>query len=281
MQKRALAVQDISAIGRVSMMVALPILISAGIDTSCLPTALLSTHSGEFKDLSFLDLTTEMEKIIRHWQSIDLRFDAIQTGYLGSHEQVEAVGSAMTLAKPSALRIVDPVMGDHGKLYKGIAPEMVESMKTLCRSANILLPNLTEAEMLVGGSYRERGDDIGYVRDLLHRLHDRLEVPQIVLTGVSSKAGSYGAVCYDSRTGSIDYFEREKIDDHFYGTGDIFASVLTASLLNDKNLQESTDIAVDFTQRTIVMSKAEGAERRMGVCFEKNIPWLIQRLGLI
>lgn len=280
-QKKALVIQDISAIGRVSMMVALPILVSAGVNVSCLPTALLSTHSGEFKNFSFLDLTEEMEKIITHWKSVDIQFDAVQTGYLGSHDQIEAVKRAMKMTRKDALRIVDPVMADNGKLYSGISHAMVDAMRDLCGCASILLPNLTEANLLIEEPYRDGHNDIGYVQEILHKLYDRLKVQRIVLTGVSSKVGHYGAVCFESDTKQIHYFERKKIEDHFYGTGDIFASVLSASLLNQKTLQESTDIAVDFTQRTIAMSKDLGRERRMGVCFEKNIPWLIHRLGLI
>lgn len=279
-QKKALVIQDISAIGRVSMMTALPILSGAGIHTSCLPTALLSTHSGEFKDFSFLDLTDEMGRILAHWKKEEIIFDAVQTGYLGSPEQIAVVTEAMRFVRADGLRIIDPVMADHGKLYSGISGQMVEAMRILCKHANILLPNLTEASLLVGEKYEDRHDDVGYIREMLWKLHEKIGTQKIVLTGVSSRAGYYGAVCFDAKEGSATYFEQKKVEDHFYGTGDIFAGVLSAGLLNDKSLEESTDIATEFTQRTIRMSAEQNLPRRFGVCFEKNIPWLIRRLGL-
>lgn len=279
-QKKALVIQDISAIGRVSMMAALPILSGAGIHTSCLPTALLSTHSGEFKNFSFLDLTDEMDRILAHWKKEKITFDAVQTGYLGSPKQIAAVAEAMKFVHPDGLRILDPVMADHGKLYSGISEAMVDAMRSLCRHANILLPNLTEASLLVGEKYEDRHDDVGYIREMLWKLYEKIGAEKIVLTGVSSRKGYYGAVCFDAKEKSTAYFEQKKVDDHFYGTGDIFASVLSAGLLNDKSLGESTDIATEFTQRTIRMSAEQNLPRRFGVCFEKNIPWLIRRLGL-
>ena len=279
--KKALVIQDISAIGRVSMMVALPILIGAGIRTSCIPTALLSTHSGEFKDFSFLDLSGEMEKIIAHWERLALRFDAVQTGYLGSHRQIEEVRRAIALSGENARIIVDPVMADHGRLYSGISQEMVASMRSLCEKASVLLPNLTEASFLLGVEYQDRFDDRRYIEEMLYRLGEKLGVKQIVLTGVSSRAGKYGAACYDRAEGSIEYFERNKIDDHFFGTGDIFASVFTAALLNEKSLYESTELAVAFTHRAIEKSKEQNLPRRFGVSFEQHIPWLLKQLGLM
>ncbi len=278
--KKALVIQDISAIGRVSMMVALPILVSAGVQTSCIPTALLSTHSGEFRDFSFLDLSEKMKKIIAHWKTLDLRFDAIQTGYLGSHRQIEAVGQAIALGGDNAQIIVDPVMADHGKLYSGISDEMVGAMRNLCKKANVLLPNLTEAQFLLGEEFQNRYDDREYVENLIHRLSEEFAAEKIVLTGVSSRAELYGAACYDRLGGQIEYFEKTKIDDHFFGTGDIFASVVTAALIRDKNLYESTELAVAFTHRAIKKAKEENLERRFGVSFEQHIPWLLKELGL-
>lgn len=280
-QKKALVIQDISAIGRVSMMAVLPILSGAGIHTSCLPTALLSTHSGEFQDFSFLDLTDEMGRILEHWKKEKIIFDAAQTGYLGSPEQIAVVAEAMRFVRADGLRIIDPVMADQGKLYSGISGEMVDAMRRLCKHANILLPNLTEASLLAGEEYEDRHDDVGYIREMLWKLHEKIGTQKIVLTGVSSRAGYYGAVCFDAQEGSTTYFEQKKVEDHFYGTGDIFAGVLSAGLLNDKSLEESTDIATEFTQRAILMSAEQNLPRRFGICFEKNIPWLIRRLGFV
>ena len=281
MQKRILIIQDISAIGRVSMGVALPILSGCGVITSMLPTALLSTHSGGFKDFSFLDLTDEMHKIIHHWQSVGLQFDAIQTGYLGSSKQVAVVSEALKLAKKDACIIVDPAMADNGKLYSKISEEMVAAMKSLCRQARIILPNLTEACFLADRAYENRYDDPDFVLMLARELHAKLGVPYVIITGVSRTKDLYGAACYNGEKDAITYFEKNRVDDHFYGTGDTFASVLSAAVQNGKTIEESTEIATEFTARTIEMSYEARLPREYGTCFEKNIPWLVKRLGLI
>ncbi len=277
LQKHTLVIQDISSIGRISMTVALPILASVGVNVSCLPTALLSTHPAEFEGFRFWDLSEQMSDTIKHWKELPLQFDAVQTGYLGSPEQIEIILSALELAKEEALIIVDPAMADHGKLYSGFGETMVEAMLKLCNRASVILPNLTEAVLLLGEKYKNRHDDKEYIAQIMHRLYEKIGKKSIVLTGVSSKAGYYGAASFDGK--SLDYFEQEKIDDHYYGTGDIFTSVLTGSLLSGKNLQQSTDIATEFTQKTIQMTKELNLPRRFGTCFEKNIPWLIQKLG--
>lgn len=281
MQKRILLIQDISAIGRVSMGVAMPILAASGLITTILPTALLSTHSGEFQNFSFLDLTDEMHKIINHWKSEHIQFDAVQTGYLGSNTQIQEVEQALALAKKDATIIVDPVMADNGKLYSKITEEMVDSMKILCQKASIILPNLTEAAFLLDQPYEDRYDDTDYILDLARKLHQKLGPRHVIITGVSSQKGMYGAACYNSDRDQIRYYEKEKINDHFYGTGDIFTSVLTAAVQNGKSVEESTEIATEFTHKTIKESHEQNLPRRFGTPFEKNIPWLIHRLGLL
>ncbi len=276
--KRALVISDLSAIGRVSAMTSISVLSAAGIHTSCLPTALLSTHSGEFQDFSFLELTDEMKKILTHWQSLSLRFDAILTGYLGSPEQAAVVLKALELAKDDALILVDPVMADHGRLYSKITPSMVDAMKQLCKKASILVPNLTEAAFLLDRPYEAQKDDTDYAAELARALCERFSIRQVVLTGISS-SDQYGALCYDRSSDKSFFFGGDKVDDHFYGTGDLFASVLAASLLNEKSLKVGTELATEFTYRTIKMSYDEQLERRYGVCFEKNIGWLSKQLG--
>lgn len=243
-----------------------------------LPTALLSTHSGGFEGFSFLDLTEEMERMLTHWKRIDLQFDAVQTGYLGSSKQIAVVTDALSLAKPNARIIVDPAMADNGKLYKNITEDMIGAMRTLCKRADIILPNLTEAALLADVPYQS-SPSAEAVAVLSKRLSDQLGVQNIVLTGVSSSEG-YGASCYDARAEEIAFFARPRVDDHFYGTGDTFASVLVASMENGKTLAEATEIATTFVSRTIEQSYRDGLERRYGTCFELQIPWLVRELGL-
>ena len=152
MNKRVLTVQDISCVGQCSLTVALPVLSACGVEAAVLPSAVLSTHTGGgFAGYTFRDLTADMPAIAQHWQKEGFRFDAVYTGYLGSGEQITHVRHIMdTLLVPGGARIVDPAMADNGKLYAGFDAAFVEKMKTLAFSADILLPNITEAALLTG-----------------------------------------------------------------------------------------------------------------------------------
>ncbi len=278
MQKRILIIQDISAIGRVSMSAALPILSCSGLITTMLPTALLSTHSGGFKDFTFLDLTEEMGKITDHWAREGIEFDAVQTGYLGSAGQVKEVEKALGLAKKDALVIIDPVMGDKGRLYSGITEEMIKAMRSLCMKADIIMPNLTEAAFLLGRPYEDKDSDKDYILELARGLYREFQNENIVITGVSSMDGLCGSASYNGKKDTIAYSEKPRIKGHYYGTGDIFASVFTAAVLRGKSMEAAADLAAEFTYRTIKQSHDQGLPQRLGVCFELNIPWLVKML---
>jgi pyridoxine kinase len=155
-QKRLAAIHDISCFGKCSLTVALPIISAAGIETSVIPTAVLSTHTGGFKGYTFRDLTADLKPIAEHWSSLGLRFDAVYTGYLGSFEQLNIVSEIISLLKTAdTLVIVDPVMADNGKLYASFPLNFPEGMKKLCSLADVIEPNLTEASLLLDLPYNE------------------------------------------------------------------------------------------------------------------------------
>lgn len=174
MNKRVLTVQDISCVGQCSLTVALPVLSACGVEAAVLPSAVLSTHTGGgFAGYTFRDLTADMPAIAQHWQKEGFRFDAVYTGYLGSGEQITHVRHIMdTLLVPGGARIVDPAMADNGKLYAGFDAAFVEKMKTLAFSADILLPNITEAALLTGMEYRKEYDE-AYIEELTAALHEK------------------------------------------------------------------------------------------------------------
>ena len=143
--KRILTIQDISCLGQCSLTVALPIISALGVEASVLPTAVLSTHT-MFKNFTFADLTEEMPKIEKHWIDEGLKFDGFYTGYVGSIKQIEYISNIMdSCRKEDAINVVDPCMADHGKLYPGFAPEFPGEMLKLCKKADVIVPNLTEA----------------------------------------------------------------------------------------------------------------------------------------
>ena len=171
MHKRTLAVHDIYCIGRSSLTVALPILSAAGIETSVLPTAVLSTHTGNFEGYTFRDLTEDIEPICNHWESLGITFESIFTGYLGSFEQIELIKTIFDkFSCDDTLIMVDPVMGDNGKLYSNLTEEFPEGFRELCKKAHVITPNLTEAAMLLDIPYRGEGYSEDYIYMLLKKL---------------------------------------------------------------------------------------------------------------
>lgn len=277
-QKRIAAIHDISCFGKCSLTVALPIISAAGIETAVIPTAILSTHTGGFNGFTSLDLTDEMPKIIDHWNSLDLKFDAIYSGYLGSKQQIDIVCDFLDKFKgKSTLAIVDPAMADNGKMYALFDLDFAQEMKKLCMKADIIVPNVTEACFILGEEYIPSGYGEDYIADILHRLAE-LGPKKIVLTGVRYDDKTVASVAFDSEKGEIHTVSSELIEGMFHGTGDVFASALTASLLRGKDVFEATEIAVDFTVGSIKRTSESGAEH-YGVDFERGLGEFINQLN--
>jgi pyridoxine kinase len=270
-QLRALAVHDISCFGRCSLTVALPILSAAGIEASAMPTAVLSTHTGGFEGYTFRDLTGDLMPIARHWQSLGLKFDAVYTGYLGSLEQVGIVSEIIgMLAAEGALVLVDPVMGDNGKLYDAFGPGFPKAMAGLCARAGVIAPNLTEAALLLGDEPGPGPKGEGEALELAKRLCG-LGAKKVVVTGASFAEGRVGAYCYDSESGEGSYCDRGLVEPMCHGTGDVFASVLAAALLSGCGLAQACRAAVEYTADSVERTKAEAIDSRFGVDFERGL----------
>ena len=279
MQKRALAIHDISCVGRCSLTVALPVLSACGVHTSALPTALLSTHTGEFTGYTCRDLTEDMGGIISHFDTLPLNFDGLYTGFLGSYEQIEIVGDVLTrYHKPDTLTLVDPVMGDHGRLYATYTEQMAHGMGELCRLADVIVPNITEACYLLDRPYEAVPDEAA-VRDMMEALAARYGCRDVVMTGIR-RDGLLGAACFDAATGVHGFAGGEMLDGVFYGTGDVLASALLGAMLCGKPVAEACGIAVDFTHEAMEHTLENGLPLRYGVAFEQAIPSLVRRLEL-
>ncbi|MDR2530046.1 MAG: pyridoxamine kinase [Oscillospiraceae bacterium] len=265
-QKRVLTIQDVSCVGRCSLTVALPILSAAGLETSILPTAILSTHTGGFTGYTYRDLTSDIAPIAEHWESLGLKFDALYTGYLGSFEQLELVSSLFDRFKlDGGIILIDPVMGDNGALYTGFTPEFAASMARLCAKSDVVVPNLTEAAFMLNEPYIGEGYDSGYIEGVLTRLRG-LGANSAVLTGVSFEPGKIGVATLDG--GAVEYYFTERVDGYFHGTGDVYASVLLAYLGRGLRLHEAAAKAADFTLECIKLQLMSGGEPRYGVPFE-------------
>ncbi|MDO4563506.1 MAG: pyridoxamine kinase [Clostridia bacterium] len=270
-QKRVAAIHDISCFGKCSLTVALPIISAAGVEVSAIPTAVLSTHTGGFTGYTYRDLTSDIMPIAKHWKSLDLEFDALYSGFLGSFEQIDIMRGVFSNFKgESTSVIVDPVMADNGSLYTIFPKNFPEGMRTLCAMADIITPNITEAVMMLGEEYREPPYTREYIDALLHRLAD-IGAPKIVLTGVCFNEDTLGSATYDAESGSVSYAFNNKIDGYYHGTGDVYTSALVAAYLCGRTLEDSARIAVDFTVGSIMRTKNAGTDIRFGVNFEAGL----------
>ncbi|MDR1675369.1 MAG: pyridoxamine kinase [Tannerella sp.] len=277
-QKRIAAIHDLSGFGKCSLTVALPILSAAGIETSVIPTAVLSTHTGGFTGFTYRDLTEDLRPFINHWKSLNISFDAFYSGFLGSFEQIEILGTFFDGFKtPENLILIDPVMADNGELYKIFTPDFARAMKELCRKADIIVPNITEACLLAGVPYVNGPYTREYIQDLLKRLSD-IGPGRIVLTGVFPDDSQLGAATYDRTTGEVTCLLAGRIPGYYHGTGDVFGSALLAALLNGFTLPDATRIAVNFTVASIRRTFEARTDVRFGVNFEQSIPEFLKEL---
>lgn len=272
--KRVCSIQDISCIGKCSLTAALPIISAMGIETAIVPTAVLSTHT-QFSGFTFRDLTDDMESIKDHWLKEGFTFDAIYTGYLGSERQIEIVGDYFDAFKGPETRIImDPAMADNGRLYTGFDDHFPLEMAKLCKKADIILPNISEACLMLGREYpgEEAGEEI--IHDLLLELAS-LGAPTVVITGTSFKDGSLGFSGYDSISGSFFSYGTEKIPYKSHGTGDVFASAFTGALTSGRSTQDALKLAADYTCRCIKNTCQDPDHVSYAVNFEPELPYLI------
>ena len=280
-QKRVAAIHDLSGFGKCSLTVALPILSAAGIEAAALPTAILSTHTGGISGYTYRDLTNDMRPIMKHWKSLDLKFDAIYTGFLGSFEQQDIVKEFFDMfRRDDNLILVDPVMGDNGELYTIFTREFAAGMRSLCEKADIIVPNLTEAALLLDEPFHPGPYTHAYIESTLRKL-GALGPQKVVLTGVYFKEDQLGAATYDRTTDTIDYVFTQKIPGYYHGTGDVFASALLSALMNDFSLTESAAIAVNFTADSIRRTYKAKNDYRFGFNFEQSFPDFLKELKLV
>lgn len=276
-QKRIAAIHDISGIGKCSLTAALPIISAAGIEAAAMPTAVLSTHTGDIEGYTYRDLTSDLPAMAEHWKSLGLGFDGIYSGFLGSTEQVEMVCDFIDeFADEACVILVDPAMADSGRMYTTFSSGFVGEMAKLCGKADIIVPNLTEAAFLLGEEYLEPPYSAEYIENLLRRL-TALGPKKIVLTGVCFSSDEIGCAVYNN--GAIHYKFSEKYDGIYYGTGDIFASALIGAYMRGKDIFESADIALEFTCGAIKRTHDAGTDTRFGVNFEQGLGDFINKLG--
>ena len=267
--KKILVIQDLSCVGKCSVTVALPILSAMGISCSVLPTAVLSTHTA-FPNPHIRSLTEDIVPIAEHLQQVGAEFDAILVGYLANPEQAEAVLEVMTAFDCPV--ILDPAMGDHGKLYSGITEQQVSAMADLASMAEVVLPNVTEACMMAGLPYQETVD--GQVLRMLTQTLCRMKTQTVVITGVSPAPGKTGFAGLQKGEGMFSY-TTDRREKNLHGTGDMFSAVFAGAYVLGHDPMESATLAANFVER-VIDNTSEPTP--FGAAFETQLPWLWQQL---
>ena len=275
--KRILTIQDVSCVGKCSLTVALPIISAFGVECSVLPTAVLSTHTA-FEGFTFRDLTDDMTDIKNHFVNQKIGFDGLYTGYLGSEKQINIVRDYFeTFKRQDNFILVDPVMADNGKLYKGFDQNFADKMATLCKHADVIVPNLTEASFMLHTDYVENGYSEDYIKDTLVKLTD-LGCNIAVLTGVSFENDKLGVYAYNKTENRFFSYYNAKLPASFHGTGDVFASAFFGAITSGMSLEQALKIAVDYTVECISITLKNPDRNWYGVEFEKALPFLIKNI---
>lgn len=248
MNKKILTIQDISCYGQCSITVALPIISAWGYETAILPSAILSTHTSGFKNFTVHDLSNEIPKIINHWKNEGIKYDALYAGYLGEVGHIDLVIQIKNeLLKDDGFFVLDPVMGDNGKLYPAFNMDYVKAIRRLIKEADIILPNLTEACFLTGVEYKEDYDE-PYIKNIINKLIE-LGAKKIVLTGIAYEKEATGVFVYDG--GECHHYIHPRINKSYHGTGDVYASTFLGAYLGHHDLMKSAITASEFVVEAI------------------------------
>lgn len=273
--KRVLAVHDLCSFGRCSLTAAIPVISAMGMQVCPLPTAFFSNNLtyGEF---TFHDFTDKMTGFMDRWEKLGFRYDAVYSGFLASVEQIEVVRDAARrfASREESLVVVDPAMGDDGKLYPVFGPEYVEAMRTLVKEATLITPNFTEACFLLGESCETAVPSSEALRAMTEKLA-ALGAKQVVITSVPAGENEIKVVSFDSVAG--EYAERTtpRIPFTTCGTGDLFTSVVTGALLRGETLAAASELAMRFVSRVMEFTLASGSDPREGVIVEPCLKELL------
>lgn len=271
--RKVAAIHDLSCYGRCSLAVILPVLSVMGVQCCPLPGTVLSTHTGGFGPVARTDLTGQVTGTLRHWEQLGLSFDGIYTGYMATTEQIrQAMEAVERLSGSRTQVVVDPVLGDHGRLYASMTGEMARAMGELCAQAQVITPNLTEAAILLGLSPDALLDRRGV--ELAVELSGQGQ-RSVVVTGITPEPGYTGAVWFDHTTGTSGTTVAVRAPGEYPGTGDLFAAVLTGSLMMGESLERGVSRAAHFIARCASYTAALGTDAREGVLFEPLLPLLL------
>ncbi|MEZ3454825.1 MAG: pyridoxamine kinase [Oscillospiraceae bacterium] len=266
------AIHDLSGVGRCSLTVILPALSAQGIQVCPVPTAILSAHTGGFGEVVLRDLTDYISPALEHYKRLNYRFDCVYSGFLASTEQIDHCLEFFEYYK-DALKVVDPVMADNGKPYKTCTAELCSRMGELTAIADIITPNITEAAILLGENPVQPDVAMQKIKSYLVRLSE-LGPKIVVITSVFSDGKAYN-VGYDREHSKFWRIPYNMINARYPGTGDVFASVLTGSILRGDSLPIAMNRATAFLERAIKTTYSYSTDTREGIMLESCLDFLI------
>lgn len=270
MPKRLLVANDLPGIGKVALAASLPLLAACQVEVAILPTILLSSHTGGFSQIKVADTSELLPDYLAQWQSLQLKADGLLIGYSRSSELLKQLAH---YAKQSKIPILlDPILGDAGKLYSGFDTEYVTAMRELAGKSTVLIPNLTEASLLTGKDYLGEAYSQADVENILYDLAT-LGAQHIFLTGISFEEDKIGVVYYHVATGEISYYMTRKFSGHFFGTGDILASLIAAAFVEKIDFNLALPLIMDFLEKSLATTLSLSRDLKYGVYFE---PYLAQ-----
>ena len=273
-QKKIALINDITGFGRCSIAVMAPIVSAMKIQSVVVPTAILSTHT-QFSEYYFDDYTPKMRDYIQTYKNLDMEFDAIATGFLGSVEQVDIVIDFIErFKKPGVFTLVDPVMGDYGKLYKTYTPELSAKMKKLVRYADILTPNLTELCALMDEDYHNGESDAKALTAMCEKLSAQGPA-HIVVTGIHYNEKQIMNFVY-SKGEAPRVLLVDRIGGDRSGTGDVISAVIAGKYLNGHDFYDSVRCAAEYASKCIGYCEENKVPEHWGLCFEMYLRDLIE-----
>ena len=271
--KKILIANDLPGIGKVALAPAIPIFACCQIETMLLPTVLLSSHTGGFKNIAITDQTEFMRQSLFQWENLELEPDAVLTGYFRNAEQIELMVETIEKLPASTKLFVDPIMADNGKLYSGFTQEHVEAMRILIQKADVIYPNITEACLLTDTPYPTGKITMDFTRELAKKLAE-LGPEYIIITGCPDSEELTGVQLYTKETDAFFDFYKAKHPHHFYGTGDTLAALATACILQEMSIEDSLSFTLKFIDEVLQLSSQQPEQIPFGLPIEKKLGML-------
>ncbi len=269
--KRVLAIHDLCSFGRCSLTAAIPVISAMGSQVCPFPTALFSNNF-TYGDFTFSDFSEKMTGFMDKWQQLGFAYDCIYSGFLADVNQIEIVREAIRrfarIKDQKTFVVVDPAMGDDGKLYPTLNLDFVSHMKSLVAEADVITPNFTEACLLVDRPYRAEAPETDALKEICQQLATKNNQKVVITSVPGNDANQIKVACFDSNTQTFVQYSTVRIPFATCGTGDLFTSVLTGAMLQGKTLSESVQVAMKFVSLAIDFTYKSGSDYREGVQVE-------------